>query len=96
MPALNLPLALFTNGYRISKLVDSYDPKLTEAKELAKAAAQARIHAATSSKPGSAAHKKQLQPRKPIKWGSSRSMPNLHRAEAAARRGSTAVTSPKR
>ena len=40
----SLPLALFTNGYRITKLVDSYDPKLIERKEQAKAEALARIH----------------------------------------------------
>ena len=37
----SLPLALFTNGFRISKLVDSYDPRLIEAKEQASRAAKA-------------------------------------------------------
>eukprot|EP00966_Prymnesium_polylepis_P165797 3832356-Prymnesium_polylepis.2 len=36
----SLPLALFTNGYRITKLIDSYDPRLIEAKEQARDALQ--------------------------------------------------------
>ena len=51
----SLPLALFTNGYRITKLVDSYDPKLIEAKEQASRAAKARIRASAKGADAQAA-----------------------------------------